>query len=248
MLRTRELTKRFGAHAAVDGVDLEIRRGTLHAIIGPNGAGKTTLFNLLSGELRPSAGTIAFADRDVTRLDATSRSHLGMGRSFQRTNVFPKLTVFENVRLAAQSRTGESFALWRSAEALAEVNERAERVLDEFGLLGYRAQLASELAGGDQRLLELAITLATDPTLLLLDEPSQGLSPQDARRLIDRIGTLAQRYTIVLIEHNMPLVMRLAEEITVMNFGRILAHGTPEEIRANPAVRAAYLGTRPVSS
>jgi branched-chain amino acid transport system ATP-binding protein len=244
VLRTRELTKRFGAHAAVDGVDLTIARGTLHAIIGPNGAGKTTLFNLLSGELRPSAGTIAFADRDVTRLDATSRSQLGMGRSFQRTNVFPKLTVFENVRLAAQSRTGDSFALWRSAAALAAVNARTENVLNEFGLLGYRAQLASELAGGDQRLLELAITLATDPMLLLLDEPSQGLSPEDARRLIDRIGTLAQRYTIVLIEHNMPLVMRLAEEVTVMNFGRILAHGTPEEIRANPDVRAAYLGTR----
>jgi len=244
VLRTRELTKRFGAHAAVDGVDLTIARGTLHAIIGPNGAGKTTLFNLLSGELRPSAGTIAFGDRDVTRLDATSRSQLGMGRSFQRTNVFPKLTVFENVRLAAQSRAGESFALWRTASELAEVNARTETVLAEFGLLGYRALLASELAGGDQRLLELAITLATDPVLLLLDEPSQGLSPEDARRLIDRIGTLAQRYTIVLIEHNMPLVMRLASEITVMNFGRILAHGTPEEIRANPAVREAYLGTR----
>jgi len=244
VLRTRELTKRFGAHVAVDGVDLEIRRGALHAIIGPNGAGKTTLFNLLSGELRPSAGTIAFGGRDVTRLDATSRSQLGMGRSFQRTNVFPNLTVFENVRLAAQSRTGDSFALWRSAAALAGVNERAEHVLDEFGLLGYRSQLASELAGGDQRLLELAITLATEPELLLLDEPSQGLSPEDARHLIDRIGTLAARYTIVLIEHNMPLVMRLAEEITVMNFGRVLAHGTPDEIRANADVRAAYLGTR----
>jgi branched-chain amino acid transport system ATP-binding protein len=244
MLRTRDLTRRFGAHAAVDGVDVEIRRGTLHAIIGPNGAGKTTLFNLLSGELRPSGGTVELDGRDVTRLDATSRSQLGMGRSFQRTNVFPKLTVFENVRLAAQSRTRESFALWRSTSALAEVSERAERVLDEFGLLGYGSRLASELAGGDQRLLELAITLATDPVLLLLDEPSQGLSPEDARRLLDRIGTLAQNYTIVLIEHNMPLVMRLASEITVMNFGRVLAHGTPDEIRANAEVRAAYLGTR----
>jgi branched-chain amino acid transport system ATP-binding protein len=244
VLRTRELAKRFGAHAAVDGVDLTIRRGTLHAIIGPNGAGKTTLFNLLSGELRPSAGAIDFDGRDVTRLDATTRSQLGMGRSFQRTNVFPKLTVCENVRLAAQSRTRDSFALWRTTSNLAEVNARAETVLDEFGLRAFGTQLASELAGGDQRLLELAITLATDPTLLLLDEPSQGLSPEDARRLIDRIGTLAQRYTIVLIEHNMPLVMRLAQEITVMNFGRILAHGTPEEIRANAAVRAAYLGNR----
>jgi branched-chain amino acid transport system ATP-binding protein len=244
VLRTRELVKRFGAHRAVDGVDLDIRRGTLHAIIGPNGAGKTTLFNLLSGELRPSAGTIAFEDRDVTRLDATSRSHLGMGRSFQRTNVFPKLSVFENVRLAAQSRTKRSFAFWQPAASLAAVNARAEAVLAEFGVLDRRNRLAGELAGGDQRLLELAITLATDPVLLLLDEPSQGLSPEDARRLIDRIGTLAERYTIVLIEHNMPLVMSLAREITVMNFGRVLAHGTPEEIRANPDVRAAYLGGR----
>ena len=247
MLRTRELTKRFGAHRAVDAVDLEIRPGTVHAIIGPNGAGKTTLFNLLSGELPPSAGTIEFDGRDVTRLDATSRSQLGMGRSFQRTNVFPKLTAFENVRLAAQSRTGDSFALWRRAAALADVNERAESVLEEFGLLDKHAHLAAELAGGDQRLLELAITLATDPVLLLLDEPSQGLSPEDARSLIARIGKLATRYTIVLIEHNMPLVMRLAGEITVMNFGRILAHGTPDEIRASAEVRAAYLGTRPVS-
>ena len=244
MLRARELAKRFGAHTAVDGVDLEIRAGTLHAIIGPNGAGKTTLFNLLSGALPPSAGTIVFAGRDVTRLDATSRSQLGVGRSFQRTNLFPKLTVFENARLAAQSRTKHSAEFWRSAASLAAVNARAEAVLAEFGLLDDRARLAGELAGGDQRLLELAITLATDPVLLLLDEPSQGLSPEDARRLIDRIGTLAARYTIVLIEHNMPLVMRLAGEITVMNFGRVLAHGTPDAIRADPAVRAAYLGTR----
>jgi branched-chain amino acid transport system ATP-binding protein len=243
VLRTRELTKRFGAHPVVDAVDLEIRPGTLHAIIGPNGAGKTTLFNLLSGELQPTSGTIEFDGRDVTRLDATSRSLLGVGRSFQRTNVFPKLTTFENVRLAAQSRCGHSFALWRRAASLESVNAHAEDVLAEFDLLEYRERLAGELAGGDQRLLELAITMATDPVLLLLDEPSQGLSPEDARRLIDRIGTLAARYTIVLIEHNMPLVMRLAGEITVMNFGRILAHGTPDEIRADAGVRAAYLGT-----
>jgi branched-chain amino acid transport system ATP-binding protein len=242
VLRTRNLVKRFGAHAAVDGVDIEIADGRLHAIIGPNGAGKTTLFNLLSGALPPSAGSIVFRDRDVTSLDATSRSQLGMGRSFQRTNVFPKLTAFENVRLAAQSRAHAGFALWRTAASLRAVNERAERALDEIGLLAHRARPAAELAGGDQRLLELAITLATEPVLLLLDEPSQGLSPEDARRLIDRIGALAQRYTIVLIEHNMPLVMGLSDEITVMNFGRVLAHGTPAEIRADPAVRAAYLG------
>ncbi len=244
MLRTRSLSKRFGAHAAVDGVDLDVRRGTLHAIIGPNGAGKTTLFDLLSGEARPSGGTIELAGRDVTRLDVTGRSHLGLGRSYQRTNVFPKLTAFENVRLAAQSRTRSSFALWRPASSLAAVNARAERALAEAGLLEHGARRASELAGGDQRLLELAITLATDPVLLLLDEPTQGLSPEDARRLIARIGALAAGYTIVLIEHNMRLVMDLSDEITVMNFGRVLARGTPAAIRADPAVRAAYLGTR----
>ncbi len=244
MLRTRELVKRFGAQRAVDGVDLDVRAGTLHAIIGPNGAGKTTLFNLLSGETRPSSGTILFGERDVTALDATARSHLGLGRSFQRTNVFPRLSAFENVRLAAQSRTRASFALWRTAAALEAVNARAERALADFGLLARRAVAAGELAGGEQRLLELAIVLATDPVLLLLDEPSQGLSPADARALIDRIGALAARYTIVLIEHNMPLVMSLADEITVMSFGRVLARGTPAEIRADAAVRAAYLGRR----
>ncbi len=243
LLRTFELTKRFGAHVAVDRVDLSVASG-IHAIIGPNGAGKTTLFNLLSGEQQPSAGTIAFQDRDVTRLDATARSHLGIGRSFQRTNVFPKLTVFENVRIAAQSRTRRSFALWRTADSLAEAGLRAERVLTEFDLLDERDRLAGELAGGDQRLLELAITLATDPVLLLLDEPSQGLSPEDASRLMDRIDSLSNRYTIVLIEHNVPMVMHLADRITVMNFGRVIAQGTPDFIREHADVRAAYLGKR----
>ena len=244
MLRTHELTKRFGRHTAVDGVDVVVREGTLHAIIGPNGAGKTTLFNLLSGELAPTAGSIVFRDAEVAHLDVAARSHLGMARSFQRTNVFPKLTALENVRLAAQSRTRESYAMWRTAASLRATADRARRALDDVGLPAHADRLAGELAGGDQRLLELAITLATDPVLLLLDEPSQGLSPQDARGLIERIGSLAQRYTIVLIEHNMPLVMGLADEITVMNFGRVLAHGTPADIRGDADVRAAYLGKR----
>ena len=244
MLRTADVTVRFGAHVALDRVELSFARGSVHAVIGPNGAGKTTLFNVLSGELRPTEGTVVFDERDVTRLDATSRSHLGLARSFQRTNVFPKLTVFENVRLAAQSRTRRSFALWQRATSLDDVNARTETVLREFGLLGDRAHLAGELAGGDQRLLELAITVATDPVLLLLDEPSQGLSSQDAWRLIDRISELASQYTIVLIEHNMPLVMKVADVITVLNYGRVLAAGAPDEIRANPTVQEAYLGKR----
>ena len=243
MLYAADLTKRFGAHVAVDSVELSVTSG-IHAIIGPNGAGKTTLFNLLSGELQPTGGTITFEDRDITRLDATDRSHLGIGRSFQRTNVFPKLTVFENVRVAAQSRTRRSFALWRTAASLEESGRRAERVLNEFDLLDQRERLAGELAGGDQRLLEIAITLATEPVLLMLDEPSQGLSPEDARRLMERIETLVDRYTILLIEHNVPMVMRLADFITVMNFGQVIAQGPPEFIREHPRVREAYLGKR----
>ncbi len=243
MLRDDAVTKRFGAHTAVDHVDLAVEEGRLHAIIGPNGAGKTTLFNLLSGDLAPTSGTITLRGRDITRLDTARRSHLGIGRSFQRTNVFRGLTVFENVRVAAQSRTGANFDPWRPARTLAAPSRQAEAVLDDIGLSRYGDRLAAELAGGDQRLLELAITLATDPVLLLLDEPTQGLSPEDATRLIARIGHMARRYTIVLIEHNMNLVMQLSDEITVLHFGRVLAHGTPAEIRANRAVRDAYLGS-----
>jgi len=244
MISARGLSKRFGGTVAVNDVDLDVRTGSLHAIIGPNGAGKTTLFNLLAGDLRPTSGTIVFEGCDVTRLDVRERSHLGIGRSFQRTNVFRNLSTFENVRIAAQSRTRASFDVWFSARHLTATTERARAILTELGLERFAERRAGELAGGDQRLLEIAIALATDPVLLLLDEPSQGLSAQDARALLARIRTLAARYTIVLIEHNMHLVMELSDEITVMNFGSILARGTPAAIRADERVRAAYLGTR----
>ncbi|HTX02896.1 MAG TPA: ABC transporter ATP-binding protein [Candidatus Acidoferrales bacterium] len=244
MLSAHNLTKRFGGTVAVDGVDLDVRKGTLHAIIGPNGAGKTTLFNLLAGDLAPSSGVITFENREITHLDVRERSHLGIGRSFQRTNVFRNLSAFENVRIAAQSRTHASFGLWNPAERLTDVTTRAHAVLAELGLGTLAERRAGELAGGDQRLLELAIALATEPVLLLLDEPSQGLSGEDARALLARIRTLASHYTIVLIEHNMRLVMELSDEITVMNFGSVLARGTPEAIRADERVRAAYLGKR----
>ena len=244
MLSARSLTKRFGGTVAVDGVDLDVRKGTLHAIIGPNGAGKTTLFNLLAGDMTPSSGAITFEDREITRLDVRERSHLGIGRSFQRTNVFRNLSAFENVRIAAQSRTRASFGLWSSAKHLTTVATKARSVLAELGLEHLAERRAGELAGGDQRLLEIAIALATEPALLLLDEPSQGLSGEDARALLARIRALAASYTIVLIEHNMHLVMELSDEITVMNFGSVLARGTPEQIRADERVRAAYLGKR----
>ena len=244
MLSARGLTKRFGGTVAVDNVDLDVRTGTLHAIIGPNGAGKTTLFNLLAGDMAPSSGAIALEDRDITRLDVRERSHLGIGRSFQRTNVFRNLSAFENVRIAAQSRTHASFDLWSRTSRLNDVAARARAVLAELGLERLAERRAGELAGGDQRLLEIAIALATQPRLLLLDEPSQGLSGEDARALLARIRTLAAHYTIVLIEHNMQLVMELSDEITVMNFGSVLARGTPEGIRSDERVRAAYLGKR----
>jgi len=244
LLRTRNLSKRFGGMVAVDRIDLDVRDGTLHSIIGPNGAGKTTLFNLLTGDLSPTEGQIFLDDREITRLDVRSRSHLGIGRSFQRTNIFRALSAFENVRIAAQSRTHASFAMWKPAQELREVAARARAILDEIGLAAAADRKASELAGGDQRLLEIGIALATEPTHLLLDEPSQGLSAEDAVRLMERIRTLATRYTIVLIEHNVNLVMELSDEITVMNFGAVLARGTPAEIRANPQVREAYLGRR----
>ena len=246
MLTARKLTKRFGGTVAVNDVDLEVRPGTLHAIIGPNGAGKTTLFNLLTGDMEPSSGHVFLGDRDVTRLDVRQRSHLGIGRSFQRTNVFRNLSAFENVRVAAQSRTKSSFAMWSPASHLREPSEHAAAILDSIGLSALASRKACELAGGDQRLLEIAIALATDPVLLLLDEPSQGLSGEDAARLMGRIRNLASRYTIVLIEHNMQLVMELSDEITVMNFGTVLACGTPDVIRADPRVREAYLGTRSI--
>ena len=244
MLSARKLTKRFGGTLAVDNVDLDVREGTLHAIIGPNGAGKTTLFNLLAGELPATSGALFLRERDITRLDVRQRSHLGVGRSFQRTNVFRGLSTFENVRVAAQSRTRSSFQLWEPASALREPAQHAAQILEEIGLAHVADRPARELAGGDQRLLEIAIALATNPQLLLLDEPSQGLSGEDALRLMQRIRALASRYTIVLIEHNMRLVMELSSEITVMNFGSVLARGTPEQVRNDPRVREAYLGTR----
>lgn len=244
MLSARSLTKRFGGTVAVDGVDLDVREGSLHAIIGPNGAGKTTLFNLLAGEMPPTSGQLFLRERDITRLGVRQRSHLGVGRSFQRTNVFRGLTTFENVRIAAQSRTHASYDFFATANALRDVATRATTILEEIGLAHVADRPAGQLAGGDQRLLEIAIALATDPILLLLDEPSQGLSGEDALRLMQRIRALASRYTIVLIEHNMRLVMELSSEITVMNFGRVLARGTPDDVRADPRVREAYLGTR----
>jgi len=242
MLEIRGLIKSFGALRATDQVDLDVREGETHAIIGPNGAGKTTLLGQLSGTLRPDAGAIRFAGEDITRLAAPARSHRGIARSFQITSVYRDFTVLENVALAVQAHAGHSFRFWRAADEVPELAQPAQRVLEEVGLTARSGVLAARLSHGEQRQLEIAMVLATRPKLLLLDEPAAGTGAEETQRLIRFLGGLKRRHTIVLVEHDMDAVFTLADRISVLVYGRIIATGTPDEIRANPEVRAAYLG------
>jgi branched-chain amino acid transport system ATP-binding protein len=243
ILQTRALTKSFGALVAVKDVSLAIAAGGLHSIIGPNGAGKTTLFNLLTGTFPPSAGTIVLDGKDITGTRAHRVAHLGLARSYQRTTVFPAFTLLENAWVAAFA-TGKSWRglLWRGMDRYPEVTERARKALDDVGLLPRADVLAREISHGEQRQLELAIALAAAPRVLLLDEPAAGLSPEESRRMVALVQALKGRYTIVLIEHKMDIIMRVSDRITVMHFGSLIAEGTPEEIQRNPDVRRAYLG------
>ena len=243
ILETRNLTKSFGALTAVNGVSLAIEPGSLHSIIGPNGAGKTTVFNLLTGTFPPSSGSIYFDGRDVTGTPAHRVAHLGLARSYQRTTVFPAFTLFENVWIAAFA-TGKSWRglLFRNTSAYPEAAERARQALSDVGLGEKANHLAREISHGEQRQLELAIALAAAPRVLLLDEPAAGLSPEETRRMVALVRALKGRYTIVLIEHKMDIIMRVSDRITVMHFGAVIAEGTPDEIQRNPDVRRAYLG------
>jgi branched-chain amino acid transport system ATP-binding protein len=242
LLEVSQLRKSFGALAATDGVDLEVRAGETHAIIGPNGAGKTTLISQLSGMLRPDSGRIRFGGQDVTRLSAPARSKKGLARSFQITSIYRDFTALDNVALAVQAHAGHSFRFWRPAREEAALREPARRILDDVGL-GARAEvLAANLAHGEQRQLEIAMVLATKPRLLLLDEPVAGMGIEESSRMIGFLSTLKGRQTIVLVEHDMDAVFTLADRISVLVYGRIIATGAPEEIRANAEVRAAYLG------
>jgi branched-chain amino acid transport system ATP-binding protein len=243
ILETKNLSKAFGALTAVNGVNLTVEGGTLHSIIGPNGAGKTTLFNLLTGTFAPSAGRILFDGREITGTPAHRIAHLGLARSFQRTNVFPALSLLDNVWVAAFA-CGKSWSglLWRPAERYPEQTERARQALSDVGLLEKAHQLAREISHGEQRQLELAIALAAAPRVLLLDEPAAGLSPDETRRMVALVRTLKGRYTIVLIEHKMDIIMRVSDRISVMHFGNLIAEGSPDEIQRNPEVRRAYLG------
>jgi len=242
MLEVRNLVKAFGALRATDGIDLAVREGETHAIIGPNGAGKTTFISQLAGNLVPDSGRIFFAGEDITALKAPRRARKGLARSFQITSIYPEFTALENVALAVQAHAGHSFRFWRPAFADAALTEPARKILDDVGLAPRSGVLAANLAHGEQRQLEVAMALATRPRLLLLDEPMAGMGIEESQRMIAFLGTLKQRHTIVLVEHDMDAVFRLADRISVLVYGRLIATGEPEAIRANPEVRAAYLG------
>ena len=242
MLQTRSLCKSFGALSATQKVDLHVHKGQVHSIIGPNGAGKTTLFNLLAGVFPPTSGEVVFKGEDVSRRTVEERCSLGIGRSFQVTSIFPELTVAENVRLACQAKAGLGRTLFRLATNSAEVNDRADSILDFMGILDLRDEPAGTISYGSQRSLDVAIAIGTEPELLLLDEPTSGMSPDDTVRMIELIRRLAERYTIVLIEHHMNVVMSISDTISVLHLGQLIAEGNPEDIQRDDVVKKAYLG------
>ena len=242
ILATQGLTRHFGGLAAVSDVSLEACMGQLHAVIGPNGAGKSTLINMLSGDLPPSSGTVTIGGRDVTGLAAHQISRMGVGRSYQKTNVFLTFTAFENCRLAAQSRQKSSMRFFRPAHRMADVNRAAEAALAAAGLEGRAGSIASALSHGEQRQLEIAMTLATEPRLLLLDEPLAGMGAEESASMVALLKKLVETHAILLVEHDMDAVFALAHRLTVMVNGQVLASGSPAEIRANPKVQEAYLG------
>ena len=243
ILETRSLTKEFRGFTAVHGVDLQIRRGTIHALIGPNGAGKTTVFNLLTKFLEPSAGRIIYDGHDITAERPADIARRGMVRSFQISAVFLHLTVRDNVRVALQRKLGNSYHFWRSQRVLDRLNARADALLDAVGLTGYGEVLASELPYGRKRALEIATTLAVDPVMLLLDEPMAGLGQEDIGRISALIRQVAAERTVLMVEHNLSVVADLSDVITVLTRGRILAEGDYATVSKNPDVVEAYLGT-----
>jgi branched-chain amino acid transport system ATP-binding protein len=242
LLAVEDLYKAFGALKATDHVSLDVRAGETHAIIGPNGAGKTTLISQLSGTLRPDSGRIRFGGEDVTHLTAAARSHKGLARSFQITSIYRDFSALDNVALAVQAHAGHSFRFWRDARRDPALRDPARAILEEVGL-GARADvLAANLAHGEQRQLEVAMVLATKPRLMLLDEPVAGMGVEESQRMVEFLARFKGRQTIILVEHDMDAVFSLADRISVLVYGRVIATGTPAEIRANPDVRSAYLG------
>jgi branched-chain amino acid transport system ATP-binding protein len=242
LLQIEGLSKRFGGIVASDDLSLDIREGELHAIIGPNGAGKTTLIGQLAGEVTPDTGRIRFAGRDITRLAAYRRSALGLARSFQITSLFPEFTALDNVALAVQAHAGHSFRFWRAARDEPELREPALAALARVGLTDRADAIARTLSHGEHRGIEIAMALASRPKMLLLDEPMAGMGPEGSARMLTMLRELKKELTILLVEHDMETVFALADRITVLVYGRVIASGAPSDIRANAEVRDAYLG------
>jgi branched-chain amino acid transport system ATP-binding protein len=242
LLSVTGLTKRFGGIVASASIDLDVGRGRLHAIIGPNGAGKTTLVAQLAGQLRPDSGTIRFDGVEVTHLPAYARARRGFARSFQITNVVRELTTLDNVALAVQAHAGHSFRFWHPARKDSGLRAPAENILRKIGLDARADDLAGQLSHGEKRALEIGMALATSPQLLLLDEPLAGMGPEESARMVRLLATIKSEATILLVEHDMDAVFALADTVSVLVFGRIIATGTPAEVRANPEVQRAYLG------
>jgi len=242
LLRVENLVRRFGGILATDNVSLDVAKGELHAIIGPNGAGKTTLISQLTGQLLPDAGAIRLAGRDVTRVPAYRRSALGLARSFQITSLLLDFTALDNVALAAQAHDGHSFRFWRPARKVSHLREAGRATLARVGLAHRADVVVSRLSHGEQRELELAVALATRPQLLLLDEPMAGLGSTESARMVKLLQELRREVSIVLVEHDMDAVFALADRISVLVYGRVIASGAPAAIRQNEEVRRAYLG------
>ena len=242
VLATENLSKNFDGLKATDDVSLALHRNELHAIIGPNGAGKSTLVNLLAGEFAPSQGRILLEGEDITPLNAWQRTRAGIARSFQRTNIFLPLSVHENVRLAAQAPTGTLAALTRRANRAQYLIDVADHAIERTGLSASRTRVAGELSHGEQRQLEIAMTLATDPKVLLLDEPLAGMGQEEGERIAVLLKSLARDHAVLLIEHDMDFVFKVADVMTVLVYGRVLASGPPQMVRENAEVQAAYLG------
>jgi branched-chain amino acid transport system ATP-binding protein len=242
ILETEDMTKEFAGFVAVNGVTLRVKRGTIHALIGPNGAGKTTCFNLLTKFLQPTRGRITFNGRDITALPPTDIARLGLVRSFQISAVFPHLTLRENVRIALQRQRGGSFDFWNSKRVLSIYDDRAMALLGDVGLAQFAELTAVELPYGRKRALELATTIALDPEMLLLDEPTAGMGHEDIDRIAALIRSVAVNRTVLMVEHNLSVVSNLSDRITVLTRGRVLAEGDYEAVSNNPEVREAYMG------
>jgi branched-chain amino acid transport system ATP-binding protein len=242
ILETRDLVKQFNEFVAVNGVSLRVARGTVHALIGPNGAGKTTVFNLLTRFLPVTRGEIRLRGEEITHVPPAQVARRGMVRSFQVSATFPALTALENVRVALQRRLGTSFHFWRSEATLRTLDDRAAELLDQVGLTEQRDTLTVELPYGRKRALELATTLALEPEVLLLDEPTQGMGHEDVGRVVALIDRVAQGRTVLMVEHNLSVVQDLADRVTVLARGQVLAEGTYDEVSQNPAVLEAYIG------